>query len=387
MTHALVVDDESFICELIARWLERDGIHCDAACSVEAALEKMASKPYALVISDIGMPGGSGLDLLEASRRRGFDGAFLIMTGVEDKESVRRTFRGNGYGYIVKPLNEVALFAEVHSALRRLRQERELKAQKRTLTSRLRRRSRDLLLREREVAHRLICASTYRDKETGAHIRRIGEFSAVIAAELGWNANNCEIIRIAAMMHDVGKIAIPDGILLKPGPLTPEERTTMEQHTRLGAELLGESDIPMVQMACTIARCHHERWDGTGYPLGMAGDEIPECARIVSVVDVYDALIHRRPYKEPMPEPTAVAYLAEHAGTQFDPRVVDAFQAALDQIREIRRVVFEDEKENRDTLRLELLGKEQKAGDDGSGVVGGESMLQPRHGNAQPALR
>jgi response regulator RpfG family c-di-GMP phosphodiesterase len=189
--------------------------------------------------------------------------------------------------------------------------------------------------REEEIAIRLLAAAGMRDEETGGHVRRIGLYSAALGRALGWDAVRTADIRVAAPMHDIGKIGIPDRILQKPGKLTPEEFRVMQQHTVIGANMLGESTIPVLRMGGAIAHCHHEKWDGSGYPRGLRGEQIPIEARIVAIVDVYDAMINRRVYKEPIPEAEVLATMAEAAGKHFDPQLLDLFMQILPEIRSI----------------------------------------------------
>ena len=208
-----------------------------------------------------------------------------------------------------------------------LTQERlELEVQKRT---------RSIREREEELVFRLLAAAGFRNEETGAHIRRIGLYSGQMAEELGWHLQDVEDIRLAASMHDVGKIGVPDKILLKAGPLTEDELAIMRTHAEIGGKMLEGSEIPLLQMSAEIARCHHERWDGQGYPAGLAGTDIPESARIVAIVDVYDAMVHERVYKPAIPEDEVLETLRAESGKHFDPRMVEVFLARLPQMREI----------------------------------------------------
>ena len=176
-----------------------------------------------------------------------------------------------------------------------------------------------------ELVARLVAASESRDEDTGQHIQRIGLLCERLALAVGWRPIDAELLRHASAMHDVGKIGIPDRILLKPGKLTPEEFDVMKTHTTLGAEILAGSVSPLVQLAEQIARCHHERWDGSGYPAGLTGEEIPVAARICAVCDVFDALLARRPYKDAWSPDQALAEITRSAGTHLDPSLVDAF--------------------------------------------------------------
>jgi putative two-component system response regulator len=192
---------------------------------------------------------------------------------------------------------------------------------------------------QEETIHRLLSASLGHDKETGTHIRRVGLLSEVLARVAGWSLPEAEDIRLAAPMHDIGKIGIRDAILRKPGPLNPEEFRIMQTHTVIGAEILSASDAPMLKMAEQIALNHHEHWDGGGYPAGLAGYAISEAARIVAIVDVYDALTHDRVYRPAIPEEKVLAIMQQGAGTQFDPLLLAAF---FSQFSEISRVAMEN---------------------------------------------
>ena len=183
---------------------------------------------------------------------------------------------------------------------------------------------------------RLGVAGEYKDSETGAHVRRIGCYSEIIARKLGLGTAACQAIARTAPMHDIGKIAIPDSIVLKPAPLTPEERVIMNTHTTKGAEILNKDSGALMRLAANIALTHHERWDGTGYPQRLLGDGIPIEGRIVAVADVFDALLTVRPYKQAWPLDVAVSYIKEQAGYQFDPKLTEIFAAAVDEFVRVR---------------------------------------------------
>lgn len=197
-------------------------------------------------------------------------------------------------------------------------------------------RTRDIRVREEEIAIRLIAAAGHRDEETGAHIRRIGLYAGEMTRVLGWDASRVDDIKLAAPMHDVGKIGISDLILHKPGVLTAAEYEVMKNHAQIGEDMLSGSGIPMLDLAAEIAGGHHEKWDGTGYPRGLKGADIPLSARIVSMLDVYDALIHRRVYKDAFSEAQTLEIMAELSGTQFDPELFQVFRDILDDIRQIK---------------------------------------------------
>jgi putative two-component system response regulator len=189
--------------------------------------------------------------------------------------------------------------------------------------------------REEEIILRLALAVEYRDNDTGEHTLRVARYSRVIAEQLGLPPRLCRDIYLAAPLHDVGKVAIPDNILLKPGRLTDEEMAVIRTHATIGEKILADSSCELIQLGAQIAAGHHERWDGAGYPNGLKADEIPVAARVVAVADVFDALTTRRPYKEPMPLEVARDYLVENQGRQFDPACVEAFLSRWDEVLEI----------------------------------------------------
>jgi len=188
-----------------------------------------------------------------------------------------------------------------------------------------------------ETIHQLVRASMFRDKETGAHIRRVGLYSELLARAAGWSDTAAEQMRLAAPMHDIGKLAIPDSILQKPAALTDVEYRLMQQHTTLGAQMLSGSTSPLLQLGCEIAGSHHERWDGSGYPYGLSGADIPESGRIVGIVDVYDALSHDRVYRKALTPAETLSELLDARGTHHDPELLDLFVTLLPQMEQIIR--------------------------------------------------
>jgi response regulator RpfG family c-di-GMP phosphodiesterase len=208
------------------------------------------------------------------------------------------------------------------------------------LEQRVRERTADLADAEREIAHRLGVAVEWRDAETGVHIERMGRMCERLAREVGMSIVEADLLRHASALHDVGKVGIPDEILLKPGKLGPAEWTKMKTHTTIGASILSGSKSALVQMAETIARSHHERWDGSGYPQGLKGEEIPLAARICAICDVFDALLSPRPYKDAWPLHAVIRELSLLRGTHLDPALVDAF---LPLAADLHAEYFEDE--------------------------------------------
>jgi len=332
----LVVDDEAQIRSLVRRLLERAGYECRTAEDPADAERVLAEETFELLLADLQMPGGSGLDLMARVRTAYPDTAAIMITGVDDPQLAEAALSLGAYGYVVKPFSPTELAIQVMNALRRRkleiaqRHERErLEQMVAARTSELRRAVEDLKRSEEETARRLAAAVEARDHETAAHIERVGEFSKLVAQRLGLPEDDCELIGRASKLHDVGKIGVADGILLKPGPLTDGERRVMEKHATIGHDMLAGSKLELLELAATIAWTHHERVDGTGYPRMLRGGEIPLAGRIVAVVDVYDALTGDRPYRGAVPHDQAITLLQAGRGTQFDPAVLDAFVEAL----------------------------------------------------------
>ncbi|MFY9488854.1 MAG: HD domain-containing phosphohydrolase [Solirubrobacterales bacterium] len=224
-----------------------------------------------------------------------------------------------------------------HDLKENLSQRADIEDRLRTTITDLERSENQLALSQEETIMRLSIAVESRHAETGSHIERMGRYCALLAERLEWTEDRCELLRIASPLHDVGKIAIPDGVLQKPGALTPEERVEMERHAKIGHRILAGSDSPLLDLAARIALTHHEKWNGSGYPNGLAGDEIPIEGRIAAIADVFDALTSDRVYRPAMTLEKSLSILREGRGTHFDPLILDAFFASLDQVNAIRQ--------------------------------------------------
>lgn len=196
--------------------------------------------------------------------------------------------------------------------------------------------TKQIRIREEEIAMKLLSAAAHRDHETAQHVRRIGLYAEAMAKVLGWDKAETADLRIAAPMHDIGKIGIPDRVLLKPDKLTESEFEEMKQHSAIGADMLSGTNIPLLETAAEIAMCHHEKWDGTGYPRGLSGKEIPVSARITAIVDVYDALVHSRVYKDASSEQAALELMGTMVGKHFDPELYEVFLQNIDSMRAIK---------------------------------------------------
>jgi len=279
---------------------------------------------------DLKMPPPDGFQLmreLAVHSRVGSYQPILALTADLSDDVKERALALGAKDFLSKPfsLNEVRL--RVANLLETRRLHVALTRQNETLDRSVRERTRSLELAREELLDRLSLAAEYRDDETNKHAKRVGLTASLLARQLDVPAEDVELIRRAAPLHDIGKIGIPDGILLKPGRLTPGEVVQMRGHSMLGAKILSGSTSPVLRLAEEIAMTHHERWNGDGYPTGLAGEEIPLAGRLVALADVFDALTHRRPYKEAMSVGLAVAEIGTLRGTHFDPRVVDAFFA------------------------------------------------------------
>ena len=334
----LVVDDEVWVRDILSKWLQAEGYSCDTAASAQEAIERLRPHAgrYSLVVSDIMMPGLSGVDLLSIVHKCFPDVAVIMVTALSDRETALQTLRLGAYGYLIKPLDQTDLLINVANALERRRLVKLSEEHSQELERKVSERTADIERREIEVAMRLVAASDFRDEETGNHVRRIGKYAQVMARELGWGASEIGSMGLAAPMHDVGKIGVPDRILLKPSPLTEEEFESMKKHTLIGAQILGGSDISLLNLAEEIALSHHEKWDGSGYPVGLKGEAIPLSGRLVAVIDVYDSLVHDRVYRAALPEEEVLEIIKESSGTHFDPAIHQCFVDILPVLHEIR---------------------------------------------------
>lgn len=328
--HVLVVDDEPANVELLLDILEDAGCtRVDGVTCARDALARCAERMPDLVVLDLHMPGTDGygvLDVLHPAIDDPSTPPVLVLTADATFESRERAFASGARDYVCKPFAQSEVVMRVRNLLEERRLRRLLADENAQLAHAVRERTRDLETSRAEILQRLVLVAEYRDDATNHHAARIGRMSALLAAQLECPQADRDLIERAATLHDIGKIAISDSILCKPGRLTEDEFATMRTHTTIGATMLAGSASPILQMAERIALSHHERWDGAGYPEGRRGDESPLEARIVAVADVFDALTHERPYKAAWPVAQAVATIRAGAGSQFDAAVVAAFE-------------------------------------------------------------
>ncbi len=292
----------------------------------------LQENPWDLLLLDLDMPSPNGFEILEALRHRdGSTSPIIIVTALNGADDRRKGLQLGANDYLCKPLDLPELLLRVRNNLQLSLASRLLREERNSLEARVQERTEQLNHSYQAVTRSLTRAAEHKDNETGNHILRIGESAALMARALGCEADWIELIRQAAPMHDVGKIGIPESILNKPGPLTPEERAIMSEHSQIGYRILhDEAHAPLTDLAAEIALYHHERWDGKGYPKGLKGEEIPLAARIVALCDVYDALRSSRPYKEPWPAEKVQALILENAGQHFDPALVTVFASLFE---------------------------------------------------------
>ncbi len=331
----LVVDDEEGVRQLVQRWLHDAGYTVHAARDVAEAAQLLDRYGCDLVTCDIAMPGENGAAWMKRLHARHPELPVLMLTACDDVNLAIDALSQGAWGYLLKPLTKDELLIHVTRALERRCLLVEHRVYLETLERTVINQTCELREATEEVIQRLIATSLAHDDETGEHIQRIGVMSGLVTQALGWSSDDVDLIRLAAPMHDIGKVGVPDAILRKPGPLTPAEFEVMKRHTTIGASILSGSRLPMLQMAEQIALSHHEKWDGSGYPHGIRQEQIPLAARVVAVVDVYDALTHDRVYRPRLPEDQALAILRAGLGTHFDPQVVAAFFAVLPSISEL----------------------------------------------------
>jgi len=330
----LIADDDQAIAGLLERILERAGF-ADVTVTTDSGsvIDLYTALSPDLVILDLVMPPPDGFELMGRLAEIIPEDNFvpiLVLTGSLSTESKRRALAEGASDFLTKPFDVTEVLLRIRNLLATRFLHLETMAHNRVLDATVKQRTQKLEEARLDVLARLARAAEFRDDETGEHTRRVGILSAVIGARLEMTAEDVETLRLTAPLHDVGKIGIPDGILLKPGKLTPGERAIMETHTTIGASLLSDSPWHVLRYAAEIALRHHEWWDGGGYPDGLAGTDIPPGARIVSVVDVFDALSHARPYREAWPRDRVLAMIRDGRGTHFDPEVVDVFLAVCD---------------------------------------------------------
>ena len=332
----LIVDDAESHILLLRKVLKSAGyLTVATTTNPEEAVDLYKEFQPDLVILDLHMGPIDGFQILDLLKV--FEGPdsyvpALMMTALNDPDVLLRALERGARDFLNKPFDRVEALTRIRNMLEVRLLHRRVRDQNRILEDTVKARTREIWETRLEVIRRLGRAAEYRDNETGLHIIRMSLAAAALGRAVGLGTHECELILNASPMHDIGKIGIPDRILLKPGPLDQDEWAIMRRHPAIGAELLSGGSSELMQMAETIAHCHHEKYDGTGYPRGLEGEQIPLAARIVAVCDVFDALLSKRPYKAPWTVEAALAELDKRAGTHFDPALVEKFHGTLQEV-------------------------------------------------------
>ncbi len=329
-TRILIVDDDASVRDVIAVLLGEEGYACTAVCSAEAALDAARQADYSLVISDVRMPGRDGFWLLERMRDGHPDSAIVMLTAYGDTEAAVECLRNGAADYLLKPPKVTELIRAIERALGRRRLElarqkyrRSLENRVRDKTAELSRALHDLELTYSQTLWSLVAALDAREHETGDHSQRVVRYSLAVARRIGLPERELPDLGRGALLHDIGKIGVPDAILLKPGKLDDSEWLEMKRHPQIGYDILRSIDF--LAPSAEIVLSHQERFDGGGYPRGLARDQIPVAARIFAIADTYDAMTSDRPYRKALSADAARAEIARCAGSQFDPRCAEAF--------------------------------------------------------------
>ncbi|MFC1966508.1 HD domain-containing phosphohydrolase [Chloroflexota bacterium] len=338
----LVVDDEDENLRLVETMLSPLGYDAILAHNGEEALEKAKRTPPDVILLDALMPEMDGCELTGLFKEEEATKAIpiVMMTAQSEAEERLKALEAGVDDFLTKPIDKVELQARVNSLLKVKAYNDHMRNYQQELEAEVTKRTQDLTkafekikIASLDTVYRLSRAAEFKDEDTGAHVQRMSHYSSAIARHMGLDDEFVANILWAAPMHDIGKIGIPDRVLLKPGKLDGDEWVIMKQHTTIGAEILKDADADFIKLAADIALTHHEKWTGNGYPKGLSGPEIPLAGRIVALADVFDALTSERPYKDPFPLEKTLAIIKEGQGSHFDPQVVDAFLAIEDEIK------------------------------------------------------
>lgn len=334
----LIVDDEPVNVKLLERTLAKAGYsNITSTLDPREVCDLFDAHDFDLILLDLNMPHMDGFAVLTALNDRFSNPPpVLVLTAQSAQEFRTQALEMGAQDYVTKPFERNELLHRVSNLLGSKLYRQGLERLNESLEEKVAERTKQLNETRLQVVRRLGRAAEYRDNETGLHIVRMSKISRLLGEAMGMDAYECDLLLNASPMHDIGKIGIPDQILLKPGKFEPHEWEIMKQHSQMGADILEGEDSDLLTMARDIALTHHEKWDGTGYPNGLKGDDIPLVGRICAIADVFDALTSERPYKKAWSVEDALKLLQENRGTHFDPALVDTFMANLDAILEIR---------------------------------------------------
>ena len=359
----MIIDDEPLVIRVVRRFLQSSGYSNFVTVSdSRLAMATIEAEQPDVVLLDIMMPHVSGLDILRARQNKLVDKftPFIILSASSDIETRREALKLGATEFLNKPVDPNELTPRVRNALLVKSHQRHLTDHAHALEEEVRRRTAQIERSRQQIISCLARAAEQRDNDTGEHVVRVGKYAAIVADELGFDREYCTNIELAAQLHDVGKIGIPDSILLSSGKLTPEEFAIMKKHCNIGYRIIepmaldegrqamqfeplqegkekSESNVPnLMALASSIAKTHHEKWDGSGYPNGLKGEQIPIEGRITAVADVFDALCSARPYKPAFPDQKCFEIMESSGGSHFDPACVTAFFARINEILDVR---------------------------------------------------
>ena len=340
--NTVVIVDDLFSSRLLLAEIVRqiDGkLNLELFDTPSRALEYCRNNRADMILTDYKLPEFDGVQLVRQLRAlpHCVDVPIVVITVVDDRRVRYEALEAGATDFLIKPLDEHETRARCANLLELRRHKIVLSDQTRVLQYQVDKSIAEIHERELETLSKLAKAGEYRDRTTGNHLARMAKYSALVGTNLGLAAETIHVLEFAAPMHDIGKIGIPDSVLLKGGPLTPEEDLLMKNHPRIGYDILKGSPSKYLSMGAIIALGHHEKYDGSGYPTGLHGEDIPIVARIVAVADVFDALVSSRPYKQPWTLEDGFAYLAAQKGKHFDASVVEAFLANRERVSEIQR--------------------------------------------------
>jgi putative two-component system response regulator len=348
----LAVDDEPFNLDLIeAAFMDYENLTITNAIDGIEALEILKKQKFDVVLLDISMPNMSGLEVLAKIRKDSKLEQLPVLMVTANIEKEQEALEAGASDFISKPYDIDILCARTINYAKMNLYHKQIQNQKTVLEQKVDERTKELQATlemakktEYEISIRLGRASEFRDLETGGHIKRMSHYSKLLASLYGLSDEECELILYAAPLHDIGKVGIPDNILLKPGRFTTEEFNIMKMHSQLGAKMLeGSDEFPVLQAGHLIALEHHEKWDGTGYPNGKKEQEIHLYARIVAIADVFDALSSKRCYKDSMPFEKVLSIMKNDTGTHFDPSLIELFFKNIDKFLEIKEKFNDDD--------------------------------------------
>jgi len=362
----LIVDDQPQNIDLLEAYLAPQNYEIVTAASGEEALRKLSGNLIDLILLDIMMPGMDGFEVIRRVRRDNTQRLLpiILVTALRETEDRVKGIEAGCDDFISKPVDKMELLARVRSLLKvkayndlLSNYQKELEAEVTKRTEELKHALEKIKAASLDTIYRLSMAAEFRDEDTGAHIKRVSLCCAVVARHIGLSESEIENVLYAAPMHDLGKIGIPDLILLKPAKLNPQEWEIMKQHTVIGARILNGSDAEFIRLGETIALSHHEKWDGSGYPGGLKGNQIPITGRITAIVDVFDALTSKRPYKQAFSVEKSLNLIREGRGSHFDPDIVDVFFALQDDIQMIMKQ-YDDDNTGLNALLQQFKGGE-----------------------------